>query len=445
MFDHETKPVNGIEESAPEAGTGSAARNPGELTDDELDQEIHGLWAHIHVAMGRAVALQAEVNRRGLWSTWGAKSPGQWLSWRAGLAVAEANRLSGVADRIDDCPNTKRALDAGELSMAKAAAITRVATPATEDTLLDYARHAPTPELESIARAYRKVTESDADDTDRRRGRYLSTFFDEHSDYIITGRLPADAGAVVDKALGIAHDSLARDPEADTSARYADALVAVAEAALAARDTGSGSDRYQVVVHVSDDVLKPGLCEVEPGARISPQTARRMACDAALVEMIQRDGTPPWPGRKSRVVPARLRRALNARDRSCRWPGCTDRGRYDAHHITFWGDGGPTMPDNLVLLCRTHHRLVHEGGFSVVKAGSEFKFLSPQGREISPVPEPARVSGDIRAQVGALGVAVDPQTSLPPQFVGETDVGLCVHFLLRDESTGAAARASPSN
>jgi hypothetical protein len=413
MFDHERIPVKPSDEPGP--AVDPAVTDPVELSDDELDSQTQALWAHVHVAMGRAVALQAEINRRGLWGTWGARSPGQWLSWRAGLSGTEANRLCAVADRIDDCPGTKKALTAGELSLAKAAAITRVATDATEDTLLHYARHAPTPELEAIARAYRKVTGS-GDDTDRHRRRYLTTFFDEHSDYIIKGRLTPDAGAVVEKALGVAHDRIPWDPEAD--------------------------------------VLKPGLCEVEPGAEIAPETARRIACDAALVEMIERDGMPPVPGRKSRIVPTRLRRALTARDRSCRFPGCTARGHYDAHHIVFWGDGGPTVLDNLVLLCRFHHRVVHEDGFSIVASGSEFKFLSPDGWEIPAVPESSPATGDIGTAVSALGVDVDvnPERILPAQLVGETDVALCVDYLLSDDAeaaeqksaaTPSEARASP--
>jgi hypothetical protein len=447
MFDQEGTPVKLPDEPGP-AAVDPAAVDPVELSDDELDKQTQALWARVHVAMGRAVALQAEINRRGLWGTWGARSPGHWLSWRTGLSTPEANRLCAVADRIDDCPGTKKALTAGELSLAKAAAITRVATDATEDTLLHYARHAPTPELEAIARAYRKVTES-RDETDRHRRRYLTTFFDEHRDYIIKGRLTPDAGAVVEKALGAAHDKIPRDPEADTSARYADALVAVADTALGAMDNSSGADRYQVVVHVSDDVLRPGLCEVEPGAEIAPETARRIACDAALVEMIERDGMPPVPGRKSRIVPTRLRRALTARDRSCRWPGCTSRGHYDAHHIVFWGDGGPTVLDNLVLLCRFHHRAVHEDGFSIVASGSEFKFFSPGGWEIPAVPQSPPPNGDIGTAVSALGVDVDPERILPAQLVGEADIDLCVHCLLEDDARAARdaapseARASP--
>ena len=419
-----------------------SAADPAELNDDELDRQTHALWAHVHAAMGRAVALQAEINRRGLWNRWGAKSPGHWLSWRAGVSLTEANRLCRVADRIDDCPKTKEALVAGELSLAKAVALTRVATEATEDTLVHYARHAPTTELEAITRAYRKVTETADEDQKRHDRRYLMTYFDDNRDYIINGRLTPDAGAVVDKALAVARDKIGFDPEVGGPGHHADALVEVAESALTAMDPGTGSDRYQVVVHVSDDVLSHGLCEVEPGAEISPETARRVACDSAIVEMIHTGEGDPVAGRKSRAVPARMRRALNARDRTCRWPGCTSRGHNDAHHIVFWGNGGPTHLQNLVLLCRFHHHRVHEGGYKLVKDGQHFRFYAPAGWEIPRAPEPHSPDHDLQTAVSDLGVGVDPETTLPAQFVGETDVDLAVHCLLQDDHA-TAARASP--
>src|SRR5918996_4428295 len=271
----------------------AAPVDPSELSDDDLDKQMQALWAHVHVAMGRAVELQAEINRRGLWHKWGARSAGHWLSWRAGLSLREANVVCRVADRLDDCPGTKRALETGEVSLAKAAAITRVANEATEDTLLQYARYAPTPELEAIARAYNKTTEAPTDeDVERHHRRYLQAYFDEGSDYIIRGRLTPEAGAVVDKALEVAFDRNATDPDADTGARYADALAVVAERSLEVTDPGSGSDRYQVVVHVTDDVLASGRCEIEPGAELPVETARRIACDAALVEMVETGGAP---------------------------------------------------------------------------------------------------------------------------------------------------------
>ena len=101
------------------------------------------------------------------------------------------------------------------------------------------------------------------------------------------------------------------------------------------------------------------------GLRVSAETARRMACDAGAVVMSHAaDGATLDVGRKTRTIPPALRRALQTRDHGCRFPGCNAR-RCDAHHVRHWADGGRTRLDNLVLLCRRHHRAVHEEGFSV--------------------------------------------------------------------------------
>jgi hypothetical protein len=95
-------------------------------------------------------------------------------------------------------------------------------------------------------------------------------------------------------------------------------------------------------------------------------------------------------GRKTRSVPPALRRALNARDGGCTFPGCTARRFVDAHHVEHWADGGPTDLDNLLLLCRHHHRLVHEGGYTVTITGRSVAFHRPDGRRIEPCPAPPR-------------------------------------------------------
>ena len=145
----------------------------------------------------------------------------------------------------------------------------------------------------------------------------------------------------------------------------ADALVAIAQASLAA-DAAADGPRYQVMVVVDEAVLcgttADGACHIDDGAAIAPETARRLACDAAAIKVRMRAGEVLDIGRKTRVIPAAIRRALHRRDGGCRYPGCTNRRFIDGHHILHWSKGGPTSLENLVLLCRRHHRLVHEGG-----------------------------------------------------------------------------------
>ena len=127
----------------------------------------------------------------------------------------------------------------------------------------------------------------------------------------------------------------------------------------------SGGERYQVVVHVE---AEGGASALEDGPAVSEESARRIACDASLVELVERDGEPLSVGRKTRTVPSAMRRALQNRDRRCRYPGCDNSRFLDAHHIEHWSQGGETKLSNLVLLCGRHHRFLHEGGYSPGRA-----------------------------------------------------------------------------
>ena len=154
------------------------------------------------------------------------------------------------------------------------------------------------------------------------------------------------------------------------------------------------------------------------GLRVSAQTARRMACDAGAVVMQHApDGAVLDVGRKTRTIPPALRRALQTRDQQCRFPGCSAR-RCDAHHVRHWADGGRTRLDNLVLLCRRHHRAVHEEGFTVrMSTSGEAEFRWPDGRPLRAAPRAAPWTGpplaptDVRLE--EAGIAIDPDTATP--------------------------------
>ena len=122
---------------------------------------------------------------------------------------------------------------------------------------------------------------------------------------------------------------------------------------------------------------RPDAASSPTGSRLAAETARRLACDAGIVALLHRGGRALDVGRKTRSIPPALRRALSARDRGCRFPGC-DRARVDAHHIEHWARGGETSLENLVHLCRHHHGLVHEGGFAVERtSGGELGVPAP--------------------------------------------------------------------
>ena len=171
-------------------------------------------------------------------------------------------------------------------------------------------------------------------------------------------------------------------------------------------ESGTRAERYQVMVHCDAATLaaegEPGRSDLD-GIRVSAETSRRMACDAAVVAMVHaKDGSALNVGRRTRTIPPHIRRALEERDRGCRFPGCA--GRFtEAHHVKHWADGGETSLGNTVLLCRRHHRTVHEGRVKVcTNRDGTVLFFMPKGRILadaptgrvraSPVPSAARAN-----------------------------------------------------
>ena len=169
------------------------------------------------------------------------------------------------------------------------------------------------------------------------------------------------------------------------------------------------------------------VIEQAGGLHVGKQAARRVACDAGLVELRHAAGGEVLDvGRRTRTIPTALRRALQSRDRSqCQFPGCTSR-HCDAHHVVHWADGGETQLSNLVLVCRFHHRAVHEEGFQVVADGAGgFQFLRPNGEPLPAVPPAARWEGvgpplaPTVARLAAAGISIGPHTATP-EWYGET-------------------------
>src|SRR5437588_1798461 len=197
--------------------------------------------------------------------------------------------------------------------------------------------------------------------------------------------------------------------------QQADALALVAETALHhGIDPGAPGERYQVVVHVDAPVLAdadaPGQSVLDDGAHVSAETSQRLACDATRVVMRHdADGRIVEVGARTRTIPPAIRRALHHRDRGCRFPGCGLPFGH-GHHIRHWAHGGPTTLSNLAMLCRRHHRAVHEEGYQVERlADGALRFRTPHGGLLPDVPPPPAIPDDpaatLRAQNEAAGVS----------------------------------------
>jgi hypothetical protein len=219
----------------------------------------------------------------------------------------------------------------------------------------------------------------------------------------------------------------------------ADALTFLAESALhQTLDPGAPGERYQIVVHVDAPVLAdpeaPGQSVLEGGTHVSAETSRRLACDASRVVMRHEpDGRVVEVGARTRTIPPALRRALHHRDRGCRFPGCGVRFG-QGHHLRHWAQGGPTTLSNLAILCRRHHRAVHEEDYQVERQpDGELLFRRPDGRQIPDVPLPPVVPGDpvqvLRRQNEAAGLELTAQTTRPGWLGEHLDVGYAIDVL----------------
>jgi len=377
---------------------------------EELEEEIVILAAHIHAADHRLLALVAEFDRRRGWELGGHRSCAHWLAYSTGIDLGAAREKVRAARALVELPQIGAAMSRGELSFSAVRALTRVATAENEGDLLELARGCTAAQLERVVRAYKRGSRQDeaAQERERHDSRSLSVFPDDDGMYVVKGRLTPEVGALLMRAVEAADDALYRekgyrDVSAETSRREsaqrrADALGLMAERALAAgfgssEDSearaplsGTRAEHYQVMLHVDVDTLKeegePGRSELEDGTRVSYETSRRLTCDAALVAVSHsRDGSVLGAGRRTRTISPALRRALEARDRGCRFKGCGLRYT-DAHHVKHWADGGETTLGNLLLLCAYHHRLVHEEGWKVELWGRERlpAFIDPRGQ-----------------------------------------------------------------
>ena len=384
----------------------------------ERMKRVAELFGEITAATREFLAALARSDRHRDWEGEGFASCAEWLAWQIGIKRTTANEKVRAARALERLPLISDAMARGQLSFTKVRALTRAATPENEAELLEFGRACSAAHLERLVRGWKTLSRCDEAQQERIRHtrRCFSVFPDEDGMYVVKGLLSPEVGAMLMRAVEAAGDALFVEGsmdggEAETpepAQLRADAVGLLAERALAAGFgdraagfadsapvSGSRAERYQVMLHVEAATLReegePGRSELEDGTRVSAETARRLACDASRVEVRHdSNGSVLDVGRRRRTIPPALRRALDARDRGCRFPGCGLRFT-DAHHIVHWADGGETKLDNTLLLCRSHHRRVHQGGYRVCSdRDGQVVFFTPKGKalfEVGPLPE----------------------------------------------------------
>jgi hypothetical protein len=377
----------------------------------------------------------AEIERRGSYGADGHLSVTSFVESRLGVGFGEAARGVRLARALEGMPVVRAALAQGELSVTVASTLARArdshpeAFAAAEQTLVEAGKSLPVRGLRAAVEHWRAAVDAGAaerEDQERCSRRGLGLWPTPDGMVRMDGVLDPETGAVVLTAIGAVGDAWARSgvPEDRSPAQIrADALGEVCRGWLDRPDRPEvGTERPHLTVVVDLPTLRgdsghsggsggsggtggtgaidgspvpdvPAVTggmahavrrEASVGTVLSPATIRRVACDAVVSRVLTGGRSQPLEaGRSTRVVPASMRRALVVRDGGCAFPVCDRPPSWcDAHHVRHWADGGPTDLDNLALLCRRHHRMIH-AGFSVEMVRRRPVFRRPDGTLIA--------------------------------------------------------------
>ena len=356
---------------------------------DELDQAIVDLSVRINAATYELLVLIREFEDRAGYLKWGLKDAAEWLSYRCDLGRSAAYEKVRVARALRTLPAISDSFSTGELSYSKVRALTRVAGDHNEQDLLDFALRTTAARVEERCRELRFGTDASNDIASRAYAN-RSLRFSRNPDrgmMTMTVELPIESGELLERALDKArNDEVVETPEFATeswSTQQADAFVNLVNSYLSGdgNKESNSSDNYLVTIHVDQTALADG----NGRSAIPIETAKRICCDGQAVVLTEdKHGEPLSIGRKSRIVPTGIKRAVLAKNNhDCAFPGCCNSRFLHIHHIDHWSNGGETSVDNLMPLCTRHHPLVHEGRFRIEKDFQDnWIFVRPEGQVI---------------------------------------------------------------
>ena len=371
---------------------------------EELADSLQESWKSVCECTARFLREVYEFDLRQGYKEWGYVDTAEWLDFKCGISRVTAREKVRIAKCLVVLSKVEKAFAEGRLSYSKVRALVRVAKLESEDELLEFALKTPASFLEKRLAELRNGSSEGSSDSAHLDRKLWSCERDGDRVEIRANLSRADAMLVLEALekckSEIAESGLENDGKWDDLARSADALVLMARRSLSGRFRGiEGSDEdtdteprdsaespepsgsgHLVMVHVDESALRG-----KGGASDLPiRTVKRLLCDGPAVGIVENgNGEPLSIGRKSRTVPTAIRRALDGRTRTCRFPGCSHTKWLDAHHIRHWTDGGQTSLENLVLLCTHHHRLLHEGGFQMLpREGGSYYFGKRDGRPV---------------------------------------------------------------
>lgn len=364
----------------------SGAENPAveDRSGATIALEMIGVQKEIDRLQLRFSRLAAEFAATGYWDDEGSVSAIDWIRFNCHMTSNAAADRVAVGTRLGDLSRSVRAVADGEIGFAHVAVMARTANAVgdrfDETHLVDIARAQSPGKFHFTCLHYRHAADPKgyADEQAQQvENRRLSVSTWEDGSVLVNGVLDPVGGATVRTALEPLARRSGRHDHREREQRLADALVELA---------GGGEQPAHLQVTSSVETLL-GLAgapaaEVEFSLPVSSKTVERLACDSSITRvLLDQESVVIDVGRAKRVVSGPARRALNARDQHCTWPGCDRPASWSAaHHVVHWTHGGTTDLDNLVLLCHRHHWMVHEGGWQLVRADDSILTIPPTAR-----------------------------------------------------------------
>src|ERR1700737_4012481 len=329
-------------------------------------------------------------DKSGEYAADGALNVTAWLKWKCKLSGGAAAERVEIGKQLERLPKTGEAFAHGQLGYQHVALLARTAenlgaaaVRGEEGNLLKCAQSMDPGQFMTVVKSFEHRVDAAAALAETNRAyqrRYLHIGEPVAGVVRIDVLLDAEGGAPLRVALAALMKPI-KDDHRSHGQRSADALVELCRRKAGSRSDSSGP-RPQLIIRASVDTLAgiPGASagELDGGGTVPAETVQRYACDSAIVRMTGRTELEHELNHASRTLPASTRRGLEARDRRCVWPGCGRPSDWcDGHHLVWWTRGGETALPNLALLCRPHHRLVHEGGWSLARVKNEWLATPP--------------------------------------------------------------------
>jgi uncharacterized protein DUF222/HNH endonuclease len=370
-----------------------------DLPDARAEEDFAEVQRAAELLEAERLRRLADLERRRSFERDGHLSAASWLASTFKVGWGAARDQVRTARALEEMPETRRALDEGELSMSAARVLTaaRDADPSafqhSEKELVEAARIHSMGDLQRVTAYWRQAVENhnalESEEKVRARRRlHASVSF--LGMVRVDGDLDPEIGETLLTALNAVLDAESRSggqgDDRTPAQRRADALHEICRQWLDSRDRPTvAGERPHLALTVDADAIRDGVggrSELDHTGPVDPRVARRLACDASIMRVVMAGPSEPMDiGRRTSIIPPSMRRAVILRDRGCRFRDCDRPHTWcDAHHVVHWADGGPTALPNLLLLCRRHHRMVHErNGFRLELVDGRPLFKRPDG------------------------------------------------------------------